>query len=477
MSTAGWPLSFGKQRAGSTKRAGARHLCSEARWCAGLDRITQKGRMPSTVSEHASFISFVASRWPQAAQTSVAVVLLLVGCATPLAPSEPSSYASETQRAQIGRIAVVATQDAPSIAVEPTVSGKGGGAAKSAGTAAEVGLRGCILTGPFLPICLVTLMPVTVLGGAVYGAATSPSKGEVTVAKHSIESVLGELDGGKRLRDQTLRMAQKSWPHIVTGAPTREAAEETDPAIGEVDTVLEVGVTRLEAVKAQPDKKDAPLVIVMEARARLVSASDGREIYRGTHVFLSGPRRFLQWGENDAEPLRRALDVGFDGLATDIVERALFLYPLPKVEPFGLRPLYPEKPGSLSFSKIATVDSLRPTLRWEAFPRTADLESSGNHLARARNIRYELRIARTADEVAGIAAFNTVYEKNNLPEPQHTLEQPLEPGREYFWSVRARFELDESTRLTPWSTRYSDSESNVLVPSRSSHVFRTPAVH
>lgn len=459
-----------KQLAGSIKRSGARHPWSDARQRAGLGCITQEGRILSTVSQNASFISFVASRWPRAAQTLVAVVLPLVGCATPPAPSEPSSYASEAQRAQIGRIAVVATQDPPPIAVEPTVSGKGGGAAKSAGTAAEVGLRGCILTGPFLPICLVTLMPVTVVGGAVYGAATSPSKDDVTVAKRSIESVLDGLDAKERLRDQTLRMARESWPHLVTGAPKRAAVEKAD-------TVLEVGVTRLEAVKTQPDKKDAPLVIVMEARARLVSASDGREIYRGTHVFLSGPRRFLQWGKNDAEPVRRALDAGFDSLATDIVERALFLYPLPQVEPFGLRPLYPEKPGSYSFSKIATVDSLQPTLRWEAFPRGADLESSGNHLARARNIRYELRIARTADEAAGIAAFNTVYQRDNLPEPQHTLEQPLEPGREYFWSVRARFELDGSTRLTPWSRRYPRTESNVLVPSRASHVFRTPAVH
>ncbi len=68
-----------------------------------------------------------------------------------------------------------------------------------------------------------------------------------------------------------------------------------------------------------------------------------------------------------------------------------------------------------------------------------------------------------------------VYSRQGLPEPGHKIEAPLEPVTEYFWSVRARFELDGQTRVTPWSAALGDpAEGPLQLPRPSYFRFKTP---
>lgn len=427
---------------------------------------------------HVTLVSLVMwASYPRAARAHLALlIVLLAGCATVPSPTQ-SRYPNETERAQIGRIAVVASQTAPRISVEPVVSGKGSGAAKGAGTALGFVPEGCLRMGVFAPFCIVVFAPFAAAGGAAYGAVVAPSKDEIAPAKHSIEAALAELEMQGRLRDQTLRAAQAVWPQPVI-APQHSTQSWEKGAYRElaregVETVLEVAVIRLEREMTTKEEIDSPFIIILEAHARLISVSDGREIYQGTHIFRSKARHFRQWAENDAEPLREAFELGYQNLAANIVENALFLYPLPQVKPFGLHPVYPQTPGFLSFNR-GIVDSLQPTLRWEAFPRAADLAVPGSPLARARNIRYELRIARVPQNFYETRVFEPVYSRDDLPLPQHTLEQPLWPGSRYSWSVRARFDLDGLTRITPWSGQEPYTESITPIPLQSSHFFFTP---
>ena len=57
-----------------------------------------------------------------------------------------------------------------------------------------------------------------------------------------------------------------------------------------------------------------------------------------------------------------------------------------------------------------------------------------------------------ASQASASASGDVVYAREGLPAPWHTVEQPLAPGGRYFWSVRARFELDGRERVTDWST-------------------------
>jgi hypothetical protein len=119
------------------------------------------------------------------------------------------------------------------------------------------------------------------------------------------------------------------------------------------------------------------------------------------------------------------------------------------------------------------VDSLRPTLRWEAFPRPEDLTAdTEGRLASARSVTYELRIWRAEGGFPG----ELVYVRADLTEPAHTLDTPLGPDTLYLWTVRARFDLDGQPRVTLWAvlirTR-SDAREAVLPPS-DYYQLRTP---
>lgn len=115
---------------------------------------------------------------------------------------------------------------------------------------------------------------------------------------------------------------------------------------------------------------------------------------------------------------------------------------------FGLRPEYPA--ATVDHAK---VDSLRPTLRWEAFPRPADLGAdSDGWLGRVGDVTYDLRIWRSERDASEERRFpgDLVYSRNGLPASAHRIESGLTPDTKYVWTIRARFELDGKTRVTEW---------------------------
>jgi hypothetical protein len=98
---------------------------------------------------------------------------------------------------------------------------------------------------------------------------------------------------------------------------------------------------------------------------------------------------------------------------------------------------------------FAKVASLQPVLKWKAFPEARDLAADEQgRLKDIGPVRYDLRIwAVTADG----SWIMRVYEREGLPQPEHRLEKPLVGMTRYSWTVRASFELNGRTRVTPWS--------------------------
>ncbi len=117
---------------------------------------------------------------------------------------------------------------------------------------------------------------------------------------------------------------------------------------------------------------------------------------------------------------------------------------------YGLRPISPPVRLGAMFSSYngqlvyPVVDFGRPSLHWETF--TPPVAIPGNSTS-PTNITYQLRVWKVRNGSPG----ELVYEREGLPMPTHTLQKPLEPDTRYFWSVRARFELNGESRLTDWS--------------------------
>ncbi len=153
----------------------------------------------------------------------------------------------------------------------------------------------------------------------------------------------------------------------------------------------------------------------------------------------------------------------------------------------GLRPEYPKSykrvwPGFpiASADNIFTeIDTIEPVFRWDSFPKKKDLESKKQELhevlARITDIKYDLKIFRAENEYPD----ELVYSKQGLPEPFHKIEKPLESCTKYFWSVRARFKLDNKTRVTGWSVwvlldQPEDPWHSSYVPNPYFYTFQTP---
>ncbi len=140
---------------------------------------------------------------------------------------------------------------------------------------------------------------------------------------------------------------------------------------------------------------------------------------------------------------------------------------------YGLRPESPQARVELNGRRIVFVQvgSLQPTLRWESFPtkddRTADQEGL---LARIRNVTYDLKVFPAEHEFPA----GPIYVRRGLSAPSHKLETPLEPSAKYFWTVRARFELDGAPRATPWGRIDHPWSTDLIVPSPFYYGLETP---
>ena len=129
----------------------------------------------------------------------------------------------------------------------------------------------------------------------------------------------------------------------------------------------------------------------------------------------------------------------------------------------GLAPVYPELwsctyPDSpfkgFELYHWTKVDSLQPTLTWQSVPgehrvlmRDEPRPFIPFDVRDMKDVSYDLRIWHVQDE----GPEKIVYESFGIESTSHKLEVPLEPETRYYWSVRARFEIEGKHRVSEWS--------------------------
>ena len=139
----------------------------------------------------------------------------------------------------------------------------------------------------------------------------------------------------------------------------------------------------------------------------------------------------------------------------------------------GLRALYPQQRMLLFIDPppgaFVRVDLLQPTLKWESFPRSLDLNGSrADVFRRVEDVRYELVIAEAGSP-------DRVYRRDGLKEASHKVETPLKSRTKYLWTVRACFRIGEEPRCTEWGAISNWEQSAVWHPSyAASYRFETP---
>jgi len=405
---------------------------------------------------------------PQAVLALVAA--LHAGCAT-YAPQVPPA----PDRASLGRIAVIAGTDVPEVQFEGFAHDKVEGAAQGAGLTvmsclSAMGSSGCsgAFCGAFAVLWLGVCGVAGVVGG-VTGAAVAPSGESVRSADARMRAALEAKVIQESLRQQ-IELAAR--------------AQGIDPARpGEADTLLEATLLQ---VGTAGGGINAPVELQMAVRVRLLRAADRQERYVARIRYLGDRRTIAEWSGNDAAHLVAGLTAGYAALAAQIADGAFLLYPYPDQQfgssgflstAFGLAPIDPRTRGTLTGDPLfgdrfewTEVSSLRPMLRWQAFPRPTDIAAAPSEMARVTSVTYDLVIAREHNYAAG----DVIYRRRGLPAPEHRLETPLAPNARYFWTIRARFMLDGVAHVTGWGSTNYVARDGVTAPSRYSYRFRTP---
>ncbi len=244
------------------------------------------------------------------------------------------------------------------------------------------------------------------------------------------------------------------------GSPKEKPSYEPLRARG-VDTVLEVAVTDI----GFGGGDQTPLVaLIMVARTRLVRVADNSELYVRAFGFYGRSAPLDAWVADNTRLMKEQFTLGYENLADQITTALFLLTPMKvkanNVTPEGqgacwLEPTYPKiergpmrhhhfpsaQPGKLLYS---VVDSLQPRLQWDPFLPKKRVRGKHPPIS---DVRYDLRIWK----VEGEYPESLVYEREGLPESSHKLTRSLEPGTQYFWSVRARFKVDGREEVTRWA--------------------------
>jgi len=367
-------------------------------------------------------------------------------------------------------------------------AGAGSGAAQGAGALMQ-GMAGC--TDGYCLAAALLLLPVFMGVGAVVGAAKDAPE---AATPETIASGQRAMQDGIEQLDLQRSMQAALVQALQTEGVARSVAEEWElgpvspdvlPQYASVrlqrqDAILEVSVLEFQFRKAvRPEVKKLAYRLALTTRVRLLAPASRAVLDELVHLQESEAHSATDWLSHNAQLFASELNVAIRQTAGTAVHEMFLLYypPAPEtavsevralVPEFVLRPEYPlpertfdlrgafldrYRPAWLGL-KFVPVEDIRPTFKWEAFPRPLDVAGLGGQAGRLSAVRYELVIheARYAKQVYEPGAV--IYRRTDLLESSHRVEQRLQPCGRYFWTVRAHFRLDGWPRVTEWMGAY-----------------------
>ena len=412
-----------------------------------------------------------------------ALSLLLQGCATQGHSTTDTGY-----QTTLGKVAVVAT------ALEPEIRFEALGQGESAAFGASYSLLLCLQaahgTGfAGAPILLFNLgyCALAAAAGGVAGAALVPSAESVQAARTQLSSAVVTQTIQESLRKQVVVAMRAHGTKLVDvdmiGLPSTPTRNYRALSGLGADTVLETELTRVGTLGVGMHR----LTLFLQARVRAIRTIDNVQLFATDYVHLGKRLGLAEWVADEGKELLQALEAAHEVMGAHIHDSVFLLYRFPDQAPgllgnlfpttFGLAPILPVTNFGATGERLEKfhflfTDKLRPTFQWERFPREADLKRAPEEMARAKNITYDLVLTRESD----LFPTEAVYRREGLTENTHDLETPLMPDTRYFWTVRARFELDGRRRVTEWGSYRYEASDRFTSPSYFSYRFMTERI-
>jgi hypothetical protein len=293
-----------------------------------------------------------------------------------------------------------------------------------------------------------------VIGGVATAAKSVPAKRAEEI-EAAVLPALSDFPFQERMVEQILAAGTRDTKYNFLDLHRTDAQDYLSE---EVDAMLKLSVLNVGLRKLGNS-----LQLSAAVRVQLIENDTGTSLAEHTfsHVWRTFARNTPEAGD---EPLsREEIDGCLHVLSEDIVDTLCLMEDFPSrfwdgvlVEPGmfsdALQPKNLKAESNLfGVWKSGTVDSLRPRLEWVPFPRPQYGETSTKgRLNEIGQVSYDLRIWRLAEEMHHPSEL--VYERKGLVDPWHTVEQPLNYGKTYYWAVRARFVRDGHAAVTQWTT-------------------------
>jgi hypothetical protein len=311
------------------------------------------------------------------AALALLVLLALLGCA-----HQPPAPLSAEAQAQLGTIGVVAARFAPEVDYQTPGSGGPGGAAVGAAKGLGLGIlgaAGCFLSvGLAAEACVLGVAtPYLAVRYAVDQATQGVSVEEVAASEAAIKTALAERSLQEALRDQVLRAAASQPPRSFVSLPDQgptqpsEAGHYGHLASQGVDAVLELTVQQI-ALRPHGGSGSGSvwslsaadlnpwLALVATTRTRVLKVADSTELYRYTMERRGKGATFSEWGANDAQMLREALEQLPQDLAAEIMTQVFGVSVTPPSDPAA--PTEPDPGTELEVSlESSTSDAEGPS--------------------------------------------------------------------------------------------------------------------
>ena len=259
---------------------------------------------------------------------ALAVILsLLVSCATvPKIKTPPQEF-----KANLGTIGVVSPSFQPEVRLKKPM-GRGAAAWHFAGKGAAVGLwvasqgSNAQMGAGFVALGFI---PIGAAVGSIVGLAKGVPSKEIKEPEKALKSYLTTVNFQETMRERFLTVARKEtqYPFVPLEAQGPKAPDEeaTYASLSEsgIDTVLEISVRKCELFDRDKERGINPhLYLRLVVAMKLIGVKDGKVLFKENFVDQwSNSLKFSDWGTNDAQPFREALDHAFQYLAGLIVDR------------------------------------------------------------------------------------------------------------------------------------------------------------
>jgi hypothetical protein len=331
--------------------------------------------------------------------------------------------------------------------------------------------------------------------GAAIGAATSSNTAK-SASSEKIRSAEDQMGSASKTLELPRVLAQAMARYAeLTGLQGAEQLDGEGPVSLEAQPQYRPGpdyvveITLLDLKATTPGSEDLRYRFLLRARGRLVRVAGNVVLDQFSFVAATREATVDQWTAEDGKVASAAFKDASLTVAEAFIDEWILMYrgdskdkaptsmqwraPAPATPDYVIRPIYPPKPAARSRRAVpvfpagvpSSVDSTTPALSWEKLPRSIAGEYFSGIAPRARNLVYDVRIFNAGvihrqvpmgGTVPVIIPANLIRIYRDLPAATVQVTQALPPCAHYFWTVRARFELDGRQRSTEWSFHAMD---------------------